>query len=93
LTAGLRKLGYHVHPSHANFVLAKREGENLKGVYEDLKSKKILVRYFDVPGLQDSLRITVGTAREIQVLLEALQVSETNKHWSTNQEESKGEPL
>jgi histidinol-phosphate aminotransferase len=68
LTAGLKKLGYYVHPSHANFVLAQRKGENLKSVYEGLKRKKILVRYFDVPGLQDSLRITVGTPQEIQAL-------------------------
>ena len=73
LTAGLGKLGYAVHPSHANFVLAQNKGKNLKGVYEALKRKKILVRYFDVPGLQDSLRITVGTPREIQILLKEME--------------------
>ena len=74
LTAGLMKLGYYVHPSHANFVLAQRKGENLKSVYEALKRKKILVRYFDVPGLQDSLRITVGRPQEIQVLLKEMAI-------------------
>jgi histidinol-phosphate aminotransferase len=74
LTAGLQKLSYYVHPSHANFVLAQRKGKNLKGVYEALKSKKILVRYFDVSGLQDSLRITVGTPREIRVLLKEMEI-------------------
>ncbi|HTN72674.1 MAG TPA: aminotransferase class I/II-fold pyridoxal phosphate-dependent enzyme, partial [Methylomirabilota bacterium] len=74
LTAGLRKLGYYVHPSHANFVLVQRRGKNLKSVYEALKRKKILVRYFDVPGLQDSLRITVGTPQEIQALLKEMAI-------------------
>jgi len=74
LIAGLEKLDYYVHPSHANFVLAQRRGKNLKGVYEALKSKKILVRYFDVPGLQDALRITVGTPREIQILLKEMEI-------------------
>jgi histidinol-phosphate aminotransferase len=74
LTVGLRKLGYFVHPSHANFVLAQRKGEKLQGVYEALKRKKILVRYFDTPGLQDSLRITVGTPREIQALLKEMEI-------------------
>jgi histidinol-phosphate/aromatic aminotransferase/cobyric acid decarboxylase-like protein len=27
------------------------------------------VRYFDVPGLQDCLRITIGTPKEIQALI------------------------
>jgi histidinol-phosphate aminotransferase len=72
LTAALERLGYHVHPSHANFVLAQRRGQNLRGVYETLKSKKILVRYFDVRGLQDSLRITVGTPQEVRALVKEL---------------------
>jgi histidinol-phosphate aminotransferase len=69
LTAALKKLGYHVHPSQANFVLAQKRGENLKVIYEGLKRKKILVRYFDTPELHDCLRITVGTPREIKSLL------------------------
>jgi len=32
------------------------------------------VRYFDTPGLQDSLRITVGTPREIQALLKEMEI-------------------
>ena len=72
LTSGLKKLGYYVHPSHANFVLARREGENLQPVYKFLKDKNILVRYFDVAGLQDAIRITIGTPGEIKILLEAL---------------------
>ncbi len=69
LTRGLQKLGFRVYPSQANFVMARREGENLKGLYEKLKKRKILARYFDIPGLQDSLRITVGTPREVETLL------------------------
>jgi histidinol-phosphate aminotransferase len=72
LTAALKRLGYDVHPSHANFVLARRHGENLRGVYEHLKSRKILVRYFDAPGLRDSLRITVGTPQEVRALVKEL---------------------
>jgi histidinol-phosphate aminotransferase len=72
LIAGARKSGFHVLASQANFVLAKKPGENLKGAYEALKHRKILVRYFDTPGLQDCLRITVGTDREVAALLSAL---------------------
>jgi histidinol-phosphate aminotransferase len=72
LSAGVEKLGFHVLPSQSNFVLARKPDENLKEVYEGLKRQKILVRYFDAPGLRDCLRITVGTSREIAILLRAL---------------------
>lgn len=72
LSNGLRRLGYDVYPSHANFILARKRDKSLKTVYEELKRRKILVRYFDVVGLQDCLRITVGTPKEIQALLNEL---------------------
>ncbi len=72
LVVGLKKLGFHVYPSQANFVLARREGQNLRGLYEELKRRKILVRYFDQPGLEDCLRITVGAPAEVRALLDRL---------------------
>jgi histidinol-phosphate aminotransferase len=78
LTAGLRKMGFYVYPSHANFVMARKKEQNLKELYERLKSQKILVRYFDVAGLQDSLRITVGTPLEIRALLKAMKAIGNN---------------
>ncbi|HVH92289.1 MAG TPA: histidinol-phosphate transaminase, partial [Candidatus Acidoferrum sp.] len=78
LSAGLRKMGFYVYPSHANFLMARKKEQNLKDVYEKLKSKKILVRYFDIPGLQDSLRITVGTPQEIRALLKEMKAIGNN---------------
>jgi len=72
LSAALKRMGYQVYPSHANFVLARKPEENLKPVYQELKRRKILVRYFDTPGLQDCLRITIGTPKEVQALLNEL---------------------
>jgi histidinol-phosphate aminotransferase len=72
LAAGMQKMGFEVLPSQSNFVLARKPGENLKEVYEGLKRRKILVRYFDSTGLRDCLRVTVGTPREISALLNAL---------------------
>jgi histidinol-phosphate aminotransferase len=76
LTAGLMKMGFYVYPSHANFVMARKREQNLKEVYEKLKGNKILVRYFDIPGLQDCLRITVGTPQEIRSLLKVMEAME-----------------
>lgn len=73
LSRHLKRIGFRVYPSQANFVMARREGENLQGLYQELKRRKILVRYFDMPGLQDSLRITVGTPHQIKTLLQQMQ--------------------
>ena len=72
LSAALKRLDYLVYPSHANFVLARRPGKYLKPVYEELKRRKVLVRYFDAPGLRDCLRITVGAPKEVQALVAEL---------------------
>lgn len=72
LTDGLTRMGFHVYPSQANFVMAKRPGQNLRWLCQALRQRGILVRYFDVPGLQDSLRITVGTTREVGAVLREL---------------------
>jgi histidinol-phosphate aminotransferase len=72
LTAAAKRLGFDVLPSEANFVLIRKRGENLKELYESLKQQKILVRYFDVPELRDSLRVTVGTPRQVAALRRAL---------------------
>jgi histidinol-phosphate aminotransferase len=41
-------------------------------LYQALKEKKILVRYFNHPRITDYLRITVGTDGEIDQLLLAI---------------------
>ncbi len=73
LVEELGKLGFEVPPSEANFVLARRPGERLEGLYRALKQQRILVRYFDTPELHDALRITVGTDEEIDLLLRAVE--------------------
>jgi len=72
LTAGLEALGFTVPPSEANFVLARRVGRSMGPVAAALAARGILVRHFAVPGLDDALRITVGTDDEVAALLAAL---------------------
>jgi histidinol-phosphate aminotransferase len=73
LVAGLTEVGFAPFPSQSNFVLARRGGgRSARPVYEALKRRKILVRYFDTPRLSDCLRITVGTDGEIDALLSAM---------------------
>jgi histidinol-phosphate aminotransferase len=73
LVRALPGVGFESFPSQANFLLARRaDGESARPVYEALKARKILVRYFDTPRLGNCLRITVGTDAEIDALLDAL---------------------
>ncbi|HVU04002.1 MAG TPA: histidinol-phosphate transaminase [Polyangiaceae bacterium] len=76
LTRGLEALGLSVLPSSANFVLARLESpERAREAHRSLKERGVLTRYFDRPGLSDSLRITVGTDEEIALLLAELRTA------------------
>jgi histidinol-phosphate aminotransferase len=76
----LTTLGFDVTPSHANFLWCRRPDRDLKPVYEELKRRKILVRYMNYAagpigapeGAYDGLRISVGTDAEIDRLLTEL---------------------
>jgi histidinol-phosphate aminotransferase len=73
LIDGLREMGFTVSESQSNFVLARWRGEaDARGLFTQLRERAILVRYFDVEGLRDGLRITVGTDTETDALLSAL---------------------
>ena len=72
LSEALQRRGWQVIPSQANFVLATCPDGNAGAIYRALKAKGILVRFFDKPGLQDKLRITIGTADENDQVLAAL---------------------
>lgn len=72
LTEELTRRGWSVIPSHANFVLATCPNGDAGAIYRALKTKGILVRFFDKPGLSDKLRITIGTAEQNDELLAAL---------------------
>lgn len=69
LTSELQQLGWSVLPSQANFIFASVPGGRGKEAYQKLKSQGILVRFFDKPGLNDKLRITIGTGQENNALL------------------------
>jgi histidinol-phosphate aminotransferase len=72
LTRQLRDLGFTVPRSAANFVLAQSNNRKASEVYEQLARQSIYVRYFDLPGLGDKLRITVATAEQDDRLISAL---------------------
>lgn len=79
-TQNLRKLGFAVADSYANFVLAAHPRVPGGKLYAALKDKGILVRYFNTPRLAPYVRITVGTEQEMNSLLSAVtQILEENQ--------------
>ncbi|MGN0700960.1 MAG: histidinol-phosphate transaminase [Oscillospiraceae bacterium] len=72
LTEALRKMGFDVKDSSANFVFAEHSSRRAKDICEYLKTRDIYVRYFSKPRIDNRLRITVGTDEEIDALISAL---------------------
>lgn len=72
VTSELRKMGFFVPESRANFVFAGYERTGGKYLYENLKSRGVLVRYWNTPLLKNFLRITIGTPEQNAALLSAL---------------------
>lgn len=71
LSRGLEKMGFEVLPSATNFILAKPPGRPARRWLADLRARKILVRWFDLTGIRDFLRITIGSDAEADALLKA----------------------
>jgi len=68
----MRNLGFMTVDSQANFTWNIHPDRPARQLYEQLKQRRILVRYMDYPEWGDGLRVTVGTDAEIDRLLDAL---------------------
>jgi len=65
----LTELGFTYPDSKANFVFVRHGKVGARELYGYLKGKDIFVRYFDVPGIDDYLRITIGTDEQMEAAL------------------------
>ncbi len=72
LTQQLCGLGFRVLPSCANFVFAEHKRLAAQDIYQALKQKGVLVRFFNQARIDNFLRITVGADTEIDRLIAAL---------------------
>jgi histidinol-phosphate aminotransferase len=70
LTGQLRSLGFVVPDSSSNFVFA--EGKTAGFIYEKLVQRNIYVRYWKQPGIENKLRISVGSAEQNEKLISAI---------------------
>lgn len=71
-TLALRKMDFRVLDSKANFIFAESTEISGKELYEKLKAKGILVRYFGSDRINNFVRITVGTMEQMEALVNAV---------------------
>ena len=75
----LKKLGFTLTDSRANFLFAKHPHLSGEALYAALREKGILVRHFKKDRISDYCRITVGSREEMETLVKTItEISEGN---------------
>ncbi|MCH5316880.1 MAG: histidinol-phosphate transaminase [Eubacterium sp.] len=65
----LRALGFTALDSQTNFIFATHDSMNMRDYFEWLKTQKVFIRYFNLPRIDNHVRITVGTDEEMDIFL------------------------
>lgn len=65
----LKELGFSFPVSGANFIFATHETIPAKELFEALRAGNIYVRYFNLPRINNYLRISIGTEEEMGKLI------------------------
>ena len=68
----LEEMGFVCLDSKTNFLFVTHPEIRAEELYEILREKKIYVRYFAQPRIDNYLRITIGTRGQMQVFLDTL---------------------
>ena len=71
-TRQLERMGYETLDSFTNFVFTRHEGYDAQELTEFLYEEGILVRHYDQPRIRDFVRISIGTAGEMEKVTESL---------------------
>lgn len=64
----LKDNGFYVLKSQTNFIFAKKDGIPGAELYKRIKEDGILIRHFNTSGIEDFVRITVGTKEQMNAL-------------------------
>lgn len=72
LAQQLAALGFDCLPSHANFLFVRHARARAADLLAALRERRILVRHFRQPRIDNHLRITIGTLAECEALVGAL---------------------
>ena len=69
----LSELGFTFPDSVSNFVFASHKSKPAAEIFSELKERKIFVRYWNKPRINNHLRITIGTREQMDKLFAALE--------------------
>ena len=72
VSAKLMDWGFKVIPSQANFIFISSEQCPAGVLFQRLREKGILVRYFNKPKIDNFIRVTIGTDAEMDRFLEVI---------------------
>lgn len=67
----LKDKGFYVIKSETNFLFAKKDGISGEDLYKGIKEEGLLIRHFKTPGIEDFVRITIGTKEQMAELRKA----------------------
>lgn len=75
LGSELTRLGCRVFPSQANFLLVRPGHDSLSAqdIFQKLLEQGVIIRPLKSYGLEDSLRVTIGTEEENRIFIQALE--------------------
>lgn len=68
----LKALGFILTDSKANFIFARHEEISGEEIYNKLRERGVLVRYFGTDRIKDYVRITVGSDDEMDALINSV---------------------
>ena len=66
----LEQMGFSVLPSRTNFLFATKDGASMRELFLYLKQRHIYIRYFDLPRIDNYVRITIGTDAQMDAFLQ-----------------------
>ena len=66
----LETMGFYIIPSKANFIFISHPSISAERLYQQLREKGILVRYFNKARIDNFLRVSIGTEEEMEHLIQ-----------------------
>lgn len=68
----LKNIGFKVFNSKTNFIIANNNNININKLVKHLSEKKIFIRKFEIPKIENFIRITVGRYKDCLILIKHL---------------------
>ncbi len=68
----LETIGFRIIPSKANFIFINHPLMRAEELYQKLRERGILVRYFKKPRIDNFLRVSIGTAQEMECFIKEI---------------------